>query len=212
MWWALAAWSSAADGQDPLGVGRGVGSADQEARLVDDVVPRLGPQGLGEPARGVVAQNQGRRAELGVPRHPVPIGLSLQFSVDRRRGADEHVALERASLDAVGERVGPHGGVVQRVRPSPSGTAVATCCCSRSCSEPAESTSTGPEGEAAAAVGTRTSTDVAVRTSDTAAAAATHHRPGTRGPGVGMLGGHPVTVTRYRGICTRFCGFAERRR
>ena len=48
------------DGQDTLRVRRRVGSTDQKAGLVDDVVPRLGLEVAGELARGVVAQNEGR--------------------------------------------------------------------------------------------------------------------------------------------------------
>ena len=107
------------DGQDALGVGGRIGTTDQKAGLVDDVVPGLGPEGRGEPARRVVTQHEGRRAEHGVPRHPVPVGRPLEGLVDRRRGADEHVTLEGAPLDAVGERDRPHGCVVERVPGGP---------------------------------------------------------------------------------------------
>ena len=92
------------DREHALGVGRRIGSPEQESAAVNDVVPGLGLKVPRELRIRVVAEHQGRTAELVVGRDPASVSRALERRVDSWRGTDEDVTHLGAPLDLARER------------------------------------------------------------------------------------------------------------
>ena len=99
----VAAWSSASTASTPFGSVAGSVRPSMNPGWSTTSYHGLVLRSWANTRIRVVAEHQGRVCELGVPRHPVPVGRSLQGGVDRGRGADEHVTLLRPVLDLGGQ-------------------------------------------------------------------------------------------------------------